>query len=147
MICIKNAKQYCCEDISLIENYEQAIADKTHTWDCHHRAEILPCGRFSTSDLKKHGLYFNVPASQLLFLKQKDHVSLHHSGRPSGMSGKHLSEESRKRISNSHKGRQKSEETRRKLSEAHKGKKASEETRRKLSESHKRYYAERRAKQ
>ena len=33
-------KRYCCEDISLIENYEKAIADITQIWVCHHRFEI-----------------------------------------------------------------------------------------------------------
>ena len=51
--------------------------------------------------------------------------------------GKHHSEESRRRISESLKGRTFSEETRRKLSESKKGHDVSEETRRKLSESHK----------
>lgn len=56
--------------------------------------------------------------------------------------GKHLSEETRRKMSESRKGRQFSEETRRKISEAHKGKKrpdlmgheVSQETRRKISE-------------
>ena len=46
MIMEYNAKQYCCEDITLIENYDKAIADETQVWDCHHRDEvrILPSG-------------------------------------------------------------------------------------------------------
>ena len=31
------AKSYCCEDLSLIENYALAVADTTQAWDCHHR--------------------------------------------------------------------------------------------------------------
>ena len=50
---------------------------------------------------------------------------------------KHLSEETRKRQSKSHKGKHFSEETRRKMSGLHKGKHLSEETRRKMSESRK----------
>ena len=34
-----NASKYCCEDISLIENYDKAIEDKTQYWHCHHRLE------------------------------------------------------------------------------------------------------------
>ena len=34
-----NLDKICCEDISLIENYESAISDKTEMWDCHHRLE------------------------------------------------------------------------------------------------------------
>ena len=52
------AKKYCCEDLSLIENYELAINDQTQTWDCHHRGEVLSCGRFSPNDLNKFRLYF-----------------------------------------------------------------------------------------
>ena len=33
-------KYFCCEDISLIENYKDAVEDKTQIWDCHHRREI-----------------------------------------------------------------------------------------------------------
>lgn len=36
----KRFKKYCCEDISLIENYEKAVNDKTQTWCCHHKLEI-----------------------------------------------------------------------------------------------------------
>ena len=71
------AKSYCSDDISLIENYDKAIADTTQTWDCHHKGEILPCGRFSPNDLKKFGLYYNRPASELIFLSHSEHSRLH----------------------------------------------------------------------
>ena len=54
-----------------------------------------------------------------------------------GMSGYTLSEETKKKMSECHKGKHRSEETKRKLSEAHRCKKLSEETRKKLSEAHK----------
>lgn len=54
-----------------------------------------------------------------------------------GFTGKHHTEESRKKISESHKRENLSEATRRKLSEAHKGHDVSEETRKKMSESNK----------
>ena len=92
MINEKNVKKFCCEDLSLIENYELAINDTTQTWDCHHRGEILPCGRFSRDDLKKFGLYFKRPASELIFLTRSAHLSLHNKGVP-------LSEETKKAIS------------------------------------------------
>ena len=91
------AKKFCCEDLSLIENYYKAIADATQTWHCHHRGEVLPCGRFSVSDLKKFGLYFNRPASELIFLTHSEHRSLHLKGVP-------LSEDHKKAISDSLKG-------------------------------------------
>ena len=127
MICERRAKEYCCEKLSMIENYEEAMNDTAHTWDCHHRAEILPCGHFKIEDLKKHGLYYDRPAKELVFLKHKDHLCLHFGGVP-------LTPEMRRKISDANKGKPKSEETKRKLSEAHKGKKASEETKRKMSE-------------
>ena len=80
MINEKAATKYCCEDLSLIENYELAVNDSTHTWDCHHRGEILPCGRFSIDDLKKFGLYFNRPAAELIFLTHSEHRRLHAKG-------------------------------------------------------------------
>jgi len=40
MICLKSLKKFCCEDLSLIENYDLAISDTNQTWHCHHRLEI-----------------------------------------------------------------------------------------------------------
>lgn len=74
---LKHLTRFCSEDISLIENYDKAIADQTQTWHCHHRAEILPCGNYSANDLKKFGLYYNRPACELIFLPPKMHVGLH----------------------------------------------------------------------
>ena len=45
MINEKKAKLYCSEDISLIENYQAAIADKEKMWDIHHRRECDDEGR------------------------------------------------------------------------------------------------------
>lgn len=112
MINYYKAKRYCCEDLSLVENYSQAVADRTQTWQCHHRAEVLPCGRFSRSDLEKFGLLWNRPAAELVFLTESEHKSIHKN----------------------HLGRAHSEETKRKISEAKKGRRLSEETRRRMSE-------------
>ena len=84
MICERTVKRFCCEDLSLIENYELAVNDTTQTWDCHHRGEVLPCGRFSRDDLKKFGLYFNRPAAELIFLTKAEHIRLHFKGIPRG---------------------------------------------------------------
>ena len=108
------AKSFCCEDISLIENYNLAIADTTQTWHCHHRGEILPCGRFSRDDLKKFGLYYKRPASELIFLTPTAHRQLHYKGVP-------LSEEHKKAIGKAHKGVPLSEEHKKAVSEALKG--------------------------
>lgn len=133
MICENSAKSYCKDDISLIENYDKAIADKTQVWQCHHRRETI----YSVKDLQDIGEYYNRPACELIFLTPVDHRRLHNLGKPSGMKGKQHSAETRKKMSEAHKGRTFSEETRKKLSEAHKGKHHSAETRKKISEANK----------
>ena len=111
MINEKNVKRFCCEDLSLIENYKLAINDTTQTWDCHHRGEILPCGRFSPNDLNKFGLYFNRPAAELIFLTHSEHSRLHAKGVP-------MSEANKKAISDTLKGHSVSEATKKAIGEA-----------------------------
>lgn len=72
---IARIKAYCCEDISQIENYEKAVNDKTQMWVCHHRNEITMKARRST--LKRLNLYYNRPASELIFLTNSEHSALH----------------------------------------------------------------------
>ena len=79
MISKYNSCFYCKEDISHIENYDIAIKD-TKQWDCHHKAELLPCGRFSIAQLKKYGLYFNRPANELIFIRHDYHIGMHMKG-------------------------------------------------------------------
>lgn len=138
MINIKLAKRYCKEDITLIENYSEAISDTTQTWTIHHKGEILPCGRYSINDLKKFNLYYHRPASELIFIRSAEHTKLHHLGAK-------RSNETKQRISNGTKGNKKwlgkhhTEETKHKISQSHigipawnKGKHLSEEHRRKI---------------
>ena len=141
MINIINVKKFCNEDITLIENYEKAIND-TQTWDCHHRKETDE--GLSLKQLKELGLYYDRPASELIFLTKSEHRSLHHQGKNHHMYGKHHSEETKKKQSDSHKGIHPSEETRKKQSESMKGKVSgmkgkhhSKETKKKQSDSHK----------
>lgn len=94
MISEKNAKLYCKDDISLIENYELAIKDTKQIWHCHHRGEILACGRYTQNDLKKFGLYWKRPACELIFMTISEHSKLH-------TIGKHHSEDTKKKISES----------------------------------------------
>jgi hypothetical protein len=99
----KYAKHICREDISLVENYDKAIADTTQTWILHHRDEIreLPSGmiaRRSAEELMENGRYYDCPANELIFLTPAEHTSLHHKG-------KVFSEETLKKMSNSLKGR------------------------------------------
>lgn len=138
MINEKKVRRFCNEDISLIENYDKAMTDMAHTWHCHHRLEVGEDGEIiSMDDLKKYGLYYDRPASELIFLTRSEHKSLH---------SKNISQETRKKLSESMKGKQNflghhhTEEHRRKISEAMKGKVRSEEHCRKLSEARKGKY-------
>ena len=74
-----SAKRYCSEDISLIENYHQAIADEERKWEIHHRRECDSEGRtlFTKKQLLEMGLYFNRPASELIFVTRSMHWKLH----------------------------------------------------------------------
>ena len=72
-------KIFCKEDISLIENYEQAVNDKTQIWDCHHRLEIEL--NLSRDELKERDLYYNRPASELILLTHAEHQKLHNNVR------------------------------------------------------------------
>ena len=110
MINEKYAKAFCRDDISLIENYDKAVSDTTQMWQCHHRRETI----FSKSDLIEIGEYYNRPACELIFLTQLEHIRLHHLG-------KHLSEETRKKISEAKINKPKSAEARKKMSEAQNG--------------------------
>ncbi len=82
MISERRARLYCSEDISLIENYDKAIADTTQTWHCHHINEIrtLPSGMIaytSQQELKDKGRYYKCPANELIFLTREEHNRIH----------------------------------------------------------------------
>ena len=158
MINEKHVNSYCRENISLIQNYDKAISDDTNMWHCHHRlGTVIP-----KKNLLEMDLYYNRPATELIFLLEKNHRLLHNKGKyiseetrkklseklkgeNNPRYGKHLSEETKKKISEAAKRRPPmSDETRKKQSESHKGKQpwnkgltTSEETRKKQSESHK----------
>jgi len=124
MINEAQARKYCYQDISLIKNYERAIADKTRTWDCHHRVEtIMNCG---AEELIAQGCYENRPAHDLIFLPHGEHSRLHKVGK------KH-SAKTRAKLSESIKETLSSPEVRAKISAANKGKKRSAKTRAKMS--------------
>lgn len=97
-----------CRHPELIENYEKAIADTAQVWDCHHRREEF----YSQKELKERGEYYDVPPDELIFLTKSEHYKM---------------DSACKRISEAMKGKKQpplSEETKRKMSEAHKGKPA-----------------------
>ena len=154
MINEKLAIKYCKNDISQIENYDKAIADKSQVWHCHHRRETI----YSRSGLIEIGEYYNRPAEELIFLTPNEHHRLHNLG-------KQHSEESRKKISEANKGENNprfgkpawnngkhlSAEARKKMSESKKGenhpffgKHHSAEARKKISEAIKAYWERKR---
>ena len=160
MVCEYNVNLYCSEDISLIENYDKAINDKENMWECHHKLET-ELG-LSKRELIENKLYYERPASELIFLTFEEHRNVHKFG--SYKSKKHrenLSKslknvsktiEHRKHLSDAKigssqpniskalkgrvstfKGKHHSEESKKKLSIAHKGKKLSDEAKLKCS--------------
>ena len=141
MISIGKVKRFC-KDYTKIENYEEAVNDTTQTWHCHHiLGEIL-----TREQLLDHDFYYDVPPCMLKFVTKAEHVRLHKSG-------KHFSEEARRKMSEAKTGenhpmygKHHSAETRRKMCDAKKGKHRSEETRRKISEAAKRRRAAKLAK-
>lgn len=146
MINESQAKKYCKEDISKIENYDKAFADTSQTWDVHHRTEIW--WNCSKQELIENECYYNRKACELIFLTHAEHRRLHMKGMQSHMKGRTVTDDTRRKISESmkgkdpwNKGKTMSEEHRKKLSEAMKcennhnfGKHFSEEHRRKISE-------------
>lgn len=129
-----NANAFCKEDISKIENYDKAINDTTQTWDCHHKEEIriLHSGMTvyrSREELIENGRYYHCPANELIFLTKSEHQRLHKKGKKNPF------------YANPFYGKHHSDESKRKISEAHKGMKFTEEHRRKISEARKAYWA------
>ena len=128
---MKNFEKYCTEPEN-IENYEAAKKNNFKGWNCHHRLETHNSDGerrlvdITRKELKALRMYYNRPANELIFLTSREHRILHQKG-------KHLSEETKKKLSEANKNI--SEETRKKMSEAHKN--ISEETRKKIREAHK----------
>ena len=113
-------KYFCCEDLSLIEGYAEAM-NSTDVYDCHHRKEIVDGKVTSMKELKEQSLYYHRPASELIFLKRSEHQRLHMKGENHPMYGKRHSEETKRKMADAKKGKPKSEEWRRKHSEDLKG--------------------------
>lgn len=79
MINERNAKMFCSEDISRIENYQEAISDEERMWEIHHRRECDENGRtlFTSKQLIEMNLYYKRPASELIFVTRSMHCKLH----------------------------------------------------------------------
>lgn len=117
MINETSCKRVCREDISHIQNYEEAVSDSSQKWHCHHRLGVA----IPRKKLKEIDAYYKRPAAELIFLKESEHLSLHNKE-------KYHSEESKRKISEAMKGEKNpfygkhhSEECIRKMSDAHKG--------------------------
>ena len=121
MINEKKAHRFCKDDISKIENYDKAIADATQTWHCHHRLELTLDREFAhtAEDLIRMDMYYRRPYFELIFLTKSEHHSLHNrgknnpsygktawnKGKAAWNTGKALSDETRKKMSESAKAR------------------------------------------
>ena len=109
-------KQYC-KDYENIENYEKALADNFKWWEVHHLLETHNSDGerrlvdITAAELKALGMYYDRPASKLIFMKHSEHQFLHHKGRK-------LSEETKMKMSEARKGKYLSEEHKKKISEA-----------------------------
>lgn len=66
--------------VDLIENYEKALADNFNSWEIHHKIELHPDGsvRYTSKSLKELDLYYNRPATELIWMTTFEHNSLHH---------------------------------------------------------------------
>lgn len=78
----KSTSDYCRDDVFMIENYQEAI-ESDEMYECHHRLEshdsngnIRPVFLLK-KELVALDMYYNRPADELIFLKQKEHRSLH----------------------------------------------------------------------
>ena len=95
----------------LIENYDLAKADNFEGWICHHRlGETKP-----RKWLEENDLYYNRPHTELKYVTLSEHNTIHKKGKKASI-------ETRKKLSDAHKGVAKSDEHKRKIKEAVKGK-------------------------
>lgn len=79
MINEKKAKGYCSQDISLIENYHQAVWDPYEKWEIHHRKECNDDGKtlFTQKQLIEMNRYYKRPAEELIFVTRAMHSKIH----------------------------------------------------------------------
>jgi hypothetical protein len=76
---IKYHKRRICKEYWNVENYALAKADNFEGWVIHHRLELHPDGslRYTRESLIKLDLYYNRPASELIWLRNDEHVRMH----------------------------------------------------------------------
>lgn len=73
----------CKDNITEIEGFYEAVSDRSESYDCHHRLEThdefgnLRNTLISSVELIEQDLYYNRPASELIFLRKSEHSALH----------------------------------------------------------------------
>lgn len=96
-----------CNDFENIENYEKALANNFEGWHCHHRLETHTSDGerrlvdIEAKELKALDMYWHRPANELIFLTINEHTALHIKGKPGYWECKHLSEEHKRKQSES----------------------------------------------
>lgn len=78
-----------CSIPKFIENYDEAVADTSQIWHCHHRLEThfsdgtpRPVNaQLSRDELIALGMYYNRPPKELIFLTAAEHRSIHTKGK------------------------------------------------------------------
>ena len=77
----RNWDKFCSDPLDKIEHYEEALAEDFKGWCIHHRLEIQQDKRVSRQELKDKGLYYGRPASELVFMRNGEHTTLHWFGK------------------------------------------------------------------
>lgn len=165
---LKLKYRHYCDNYENIENYQKAAADDFIGWHIHHRLETHNSdGERRLVDITRKELialdmYYNRPADELIFLTKSEHHSLHSKGESNSMYGKkhtdeakykirttwdyekHFTDETKKKMSEAHKGEKNtnygkhiSEEAKKKISAKNKGKRRDDDVKKKISEIHK----------
>lgn len=158
---MKHKFERYCKEYENIENYEAAKKDSFVGWHCHHRLETHNSDGerrlvdITPDELQALGMYWHRPTSELIFLTISEHRSLHNSGSGNPM----RNEETRKKLSDAHRGKyagennpmygkRHTEESKKEMSLLRKGKytgeknpfygkKHSAESKKRMSEAHK----------
>ena len=125
---VKKLKRMC-KTYWLIENYQEAVNDYTELWVIHHRREVQDgfC-IWRAEELVRIGQYYNLEPNELIFMKKSEHSALHNkaidpktkkpccyrdvdrTGEKNPMYGKHLSDDTKQKLSNALKGRKMNEQ-------------------------------------
>lgn len=72
-----------CKNKCEIENYYEALKDNFKGWECHHRLEThnsdgeLRRVFLTASELKSLDMYYDRPASELIYMTKLEHRKLH----------------------------------------------------------------------